>query len=94
MNQYNNINWVQQIGKYITQYWAGAIIIGPTGIVNVTSTGTWKAPPVKQNYDFNIILWLFEATARIHIMTLVGTYTSTVLPGVVSPWSGALFQSV
>lgn len=94
MSQHNQINWIGQIGKYVKLYWTGGIITGPTGIVNITSPGGWMAPPVVQNYDFNIILWTFEATARVHIMSLIGIYTSTVVPGVVTPWSGATLQTI
>ena len=94
MMQHNQVNWLQQIGQYVMLYWAGAIIIGPTGIVNVTGTGSWTAPPVVPNLDFNIILWTMEAACRIHLMTLTGIYTSTVTtPPLVTPWSGALLQT-
>ena len=94
LHQHKNVNWCQQVGKYVQQYWVGAVITGPTGVVTVTGTGSWNAPPVIQNTDFNIILWTFELAARIHLMTLTGTYVSTVVPGVTSPWSGAMLQTI
>lgn len=96
MAQHNQVNWIQQIGQFILQYWVGALITGPTGFVNVTSTGTWTAPPVAPNYDFNIILYTFEAVARTHLVTLTGIYTSTVViipPPMTTPWSGGLLQT-
>lgn len=94
LQQHQGVNWLQQIGKYIISYWTGAIIVGPTGTVTVTSPGSWLGPPVVQNLDFNIILYTFEAAARIHIMSLTGIYVSSVVPGVTSPWSGALLQTI
>ena len=89
-----SINWVQQVGKFIKLYWVGAMITGPTGMVVVSSTGVWTAPSVVPNTDFNILLWTFEAVALIHLMTLVGTYTSTVVPGLTTPWSGATLLTI
>ena len=67
------------------------MIVGPTGFVTVTGTGMWKAPPLPQNFDFNLMLWTFEAAARVHLTSLTGFYTSTVIvPPIVVPWSGAL----
>lgn len=93
MGQHQGVNWLSQIGTYIITYWTGAMIIGPTGTVTVASPGSWIGPPVVQNLDFNIILYTFEAAARIHIMSLTGIYVSSVVPGVTSPWSGALLQT-
>lgn len=94
MMTHQNVNWIQQIGQYIITYWTGASIVGPTGTVTVTSPGSWTGPPVVQNLDFNVILYTFEAAARIHIMSLTGIYVSSVVPGVTSPWSGALLQTI
>lgn len=94
MGQHNAVNWLQQVGSFIITYWTGAVITGPTGVVTVTSPGTWTAPPVVQNLDFNIILYTFEAVARVHIATLLGTYVSSVVPGVTAPWSGALLATI
>lgn len=96
LQQHNNVNWVQQIGQFVIQYWTGALITGPTGFVNVTSPGTWTGVPVVQNFDFNIILYAFEAAARVHMASLTGIYTSTVViipPPLTTPWSGALLQT-
>lgn len=94
MSQHNGVNWLQQISPHILTYWTGAVITGPTGVVTVTSPGSWTGPPVAPNLDFNVILYTLEAACRIHIMTLVGTYVSSVVPGVTSPWSGALLQTI
>lgn len=91
--QHNPVNWVQQVGKFIQIYWAGAFIQGSIGFVNVLSVGSWISVPVPANTDFNLILYAFESAARIHLMTLTGTYTSTVT-GVVTPWSGASLQTI
>lgn len=96
LTHHRQVNWVQQIGRYIQLYWAGAIIVGPTGFVNVTSTGSWVSVPVVPNLDFNMILYAFEVAARIHLMTLTGIYTSTVViipPPMTTPWSGAMMQT-
>ncbi len=84
------VNWIAQVGVYCKAYWPGLIIVGPTGIVTVSSQGTWLAPKLKQNFDFRIIIYSLIATARVHIKTVTGTYVSTVLPAVTAPWSGAL----
>jgi len=90
----SEVHILNQIGPFIQSYWVGLIITGPTGIVNVLSPGTWIGLPIVQNFDFNIILNAMITCFRTHIMTLTGQYTSTVVPGVISPWSGALFQSL
>lgn len=94
LTQHTEINWLKQIGQYVKLYWVGAIITGPTGVVTLTSTGTWSAPVIKQNLDFSIMIYSFIAAARIHLMTMTGQYVSTVLPGVVTPWSGAMLQTI
>ena len=86
-------NFLQQIGKFVKLYWVGAVITGPTGTVAVTSPGQWNGPYVKQNFDFQIILNTMIVAFRSHLMTLTGTYTSSVVPGVTSSWSGALLKS-
>lgn len=89
-----NINFLQQIEPFIYAYWAGTVITGPTGVVIVTSTGKWIAPYVKQNYNFNVLINAMSNVARIHIMTLLGTYTSTVVTGLTTPWSGYSLQTI
>lgn len=89
-----DVHWIQQIGPLFQTYWVGNVIVGPTGVVTVTSPGTWIGPKIVQNYDFTILLQTLIATARAHIMTLVGTYVSSVVPGVTSPWSGAMLQTL
>ena len=88
------IDFLAQIGPAFISYWTGLNILGPTGTVIVTSPGTWSNLKVPPNQNFQIILNNLEIACRTHLMTLVGTYTSSVVPGVVSPWSGALFQSL
>lgn len=85
---------LDQIGSFILSYWTGLIIVGPTGIVTVTSPGTWVGLSVVQNLDFNIMLNAMVTCFRSHIMTVSGQYVSTVVTGVVSPWSGASLQSL
>lgn len=93
--QHNQVNWVKQVGKFIKLYWVGAFIQGPTGFVNVLNVGQWVSVPVPANTDFNLILYAFESAARIHLMTMTGTYTSTVTtPPIVTPWSGAFLQTI
>jgi hypothetical protein len=94
IHQHNQVNFLQQLGPYIQTYWAGIIIVGPTGTVTVTSPGSFTGIPVPPNNNFNIILNAMIAAFKIHIMTLVGTYVSSVVPGVVSPWSGAMLQTI
>jgi hypothetical protein len=89
-----DVNWIQQIGPAFQTYWAGNIIVGPTGTATVLSPGSWIGPKIIQNLNFSIMLNTLMATARTHIMTLTGTYVSSVVPGVVSPWSGAMLQTL
>lgn len=89
-----SIDLIKQIGPFIISYWTGLIITGPTGVVTVTSPGQWNAIPVVPNQNFDIWLNAFMLAARTHIMTLTGVYVSSVVPGVTSAWSGALFQSL
>lgn len=89
-----DVNFIAQIGPLFQAYWAGIVIVGPTGTVTVLSPGTWQGPKVVQNFDFQILLNVLILTARTHIMTLTGTYVSSVVPGVTSPWSGAMLQSL
>jgi hypothetical protein len=92
--QHNEVNFLQQIGPHIQAYWAGAIIIGPTGTATVLSPGSWTGIYIKQNYNFYILLNAMISCFRIHIMSLTGTYVSSVVPGVTSPWSGATLVSL
>ena len=90
----SEVNFLQQLGPFFQTYWVGLSILGPTGTVIVTSTGVWNGIYVKQNMDFQILMTMMITTMRAHIMTLVGTYTSSVVAGVTAPWSGALLQSL
>jgi hypothetical protein len=95
LKHHKQINWIEQVGVHILQYWAGAFITGPTGFVSVTSVGSWSPIPIRQNYDFNLILRAFALTCRVHMMTLTGLYTSTVtVPPFTVPWSGGLLQTI
>jgi len=93
-NSHQDIDFLKQLGVHIRTYWIGLIITGPTGVVTVTSTGSWMNIKVVQNYNFEIILNAMIVACRTHIMTLTGQYVSSVVPGVVSPWSGAMLQSL
>lgn len=91
-------NFLQQIGVHILKYWEGIEITGPYGIIVVEYTGVWLAPWIKQNFNFSIILALFILVARIHLMTLVGTFTSALKnqkgqPLIIAPWVGASMQT-
>jgi hypothetical protein len=88
------VQFTQQIGVHIQQYHVGGIITGPLGIVNVLSPGVWVGVPVVQNTNFSIMLNALIMSFRTHIMTLVGTYTSSVVPGVITPFSGATLISL
>lgn len=88
------VDFLKQIGPAFVQYWIGLSILGPTGSVQVLNPGTWNNIKVVQNFDFQIILNALILSCRTHIMTVQGIYTSSVVPGVTSPWSGALFQSL
>lgn len=94
MGTHQDVDLLKQIGPAVKAYWTGLMIVGPTGIVTINSTGSWTAPKVKQNFDFQIILNAMIASFRTHIMTVQGKYVSTVVPGVSAPWSGALFQTM
>jgi hypothetical protein len=88
------VDFLKQIGPAFVQYWTLLSIVGPTGNVIVSSPGVWTNIKVVQNYDFNILLNALILSCRIHLTTLTGTYTSSVIPGVVSPWSGISLQSL
>jgi hypothetical protein len=90
----SEVHILNQIGPFILSYWTGLVITGPTGVVTVLSPGTWVGVPVVQNLDFNIMLNMMVTCFRTHIMTVTGQYVSSVVPGVVSPWSGALLQAL
>jgi hypothetical protein len=94
MGTHQDVNFLDQIGDHVKNYWVGNIITGPTGTVTVTSTGQWVGPKVVQNFDFNIMLNMMIAAFRIHLLTLTGTYVSSVVPGVTTPWSGGTFQAL
>lgn len=84
----NNTNLLQQFAPYIQQYWAGIQLIGPNGIVSITYPGIWINPWIKQNNNFIIMVVAFIVCAVLQILTMVGIYASTIIPGLVSPWSG------
>lgn len=87
--QTNQVNFFSQIAPHIYTYWAGAVITGPLGIVNVQGTGVFAGPIVPQNYNIEIWLAIFLGVVATHILTLVGTYINSVT-GITTPWSGAL----
>lgn len=89
LNQHKTVNFFSQIAPHIYTYWAGAVIPGPLGLVTLTSTGNFKGPIIKQNFNFQIWINTFIGVVAVHIMSLVGTYLNYVT-GVTTPWSGAL----
>lgn len=89
----NSVNWLNQVGKYVKLYWTGAMITGPAGIITIYNTGRWKAPKIKQNLNFDIMINAFTKAAKIHMMTLQGQYVSTVIPWITAPWFGASFRT-
>ena len=91
---HQDVDFLKQIGPYFIQYWTGLIIIGPTGTSTVFNPGAWTNVKVVQNFNFQIIMNALIVACRTHIMTLQGQYVSSVVPGVTSPWSGALLQSM
>lgn len=91
---HQDVDFLKQIGPAFVSYWVGLIFVGPTGTSTVLNPGTWNNVKVVQNFDFQIIMNALIASCRTHIMTLQGQYVSTVVPGVTSPWSGALLQSL
>lgn len=92
---HQGVQLLQQIGPHIISYWTGIFIQGPLGFVNVLSPGAWVGLPIPPNTNFNVLLQMMITCFRTHIMTLTGTYTSTVIaPPPVTPWSGALLISL
>ncbi len=94
IGSHNQVNFVQQLQPLIMQYWAGGVIAGPTGVVTVLSPGTFISPMVSPNLDFKIILKVYGGCFRTHLATLTGTYVSSVVPGLVTPWSGGFLQTI
>lgn len=94
LQSHQDVDFLQQIGPAFVSYWSGLIIIGPTGTDTVLNPGSWTNIKVVQNFNFQIILNALIVACRTHIMTLSGTYISSVVPGVTSPWSGGMFQSL
>ena len=94
LQTHQGVQFLQQIGPHILTYHTANIIQGPLGFINVLSPGVWSGLPVPPNTNFNILLQMMITCFRTHIISLAGTYTSTVLPGVVSPWSGASLVSL
>lgn len=92
LGQHKMPNFFSQIAPYIYIYWAGKVIVGPTGIVNVLNTGRFKGPVIKQNLTFQIWINTFIAVCRVHLMTLQGTYINNIT-GITTPWSGVLLQT-
>ena len=87
-----DVDFLQQIGPAFVSYWVGLIFVGPLGTNTVTSPGSWMNLKVPPNTNFQIILNNLEIACRTHLMTITGIYVSSVVPGVTSPSSGALFQ--
>ena len=87
-----DVDLLQQLGPSFILYWTGLIFVGPLGTNTVVSPGTWQNVKTPPNTNFQIILTNLEMACRTHIMTITGLYVSSVVPGVTSPSSGALFQ--
>lgn len=92
LHQHKMPNFFSQISPYIYIYWQNKVIIGPTGIVNISNTGRFKGPIIKQNLTFQIWITTFIAVCRVHLLTLKGTYTNNIT-GITTPWSGGLLLS-
>jgi len=86
-----DVDFLKQIGPAFVNYHLAGIIVGPAGTTTITSPGQWNNLKVPPNQNFQVILTNLEMACRVHLTTLVGTYVSSVVPGVVSPWSGTLF---
>lgn len=91
---HQDVDFLKQIGPFFVAYWTGLIITGPLGTVTVLNPGQWNNIKVVQNNNFQIILNALMLSCRTHIMTLTGTYVSSVVPPTTTPWSGALLQSL
>lgn len=84
----NSINLIDQMRPLIIKYWADVVITGPSGFVKILNPGVWITPHIPQNYNFSIWVNAFVNVSRLHVQTLVGSYTSTVGSGFTTPWSG------
>lgn len=90
-----DVDFLAQIGPAFVSMWPGEIITGPTGISTVISGGSWTNIKVPPNTNFQVILNALEVACRTHLMTLTGTYVSTVVqPFPPVPWSGALLLAM
>jgi len=87
-----DVDLLQQLGPSFILYWTGLIFAGPLGTNTVVSPGQWSNVKTPPNTNFQIILTNLEMACRTHLMTITGLYVSSVVPGVTSPSSGALFQ--
>lgn len=87
-----DVDLLQQLGPSFILYHTGLVWIGPTGTNLTVSPGTWQNVKTPPNTNFQIILNNLVVACRTHLMTITTTYTSSVVPGLVSPSTGALFQ--
>lgn len=87
-----DVDLLQQLGPSFILYWTGLIWIGPTGTNLVINPGQWSNVKTPPNTNFQIILNNLVVACRAHLMTITGTYTSSIIPGLVAPSTGALFQ--
>lgn len=97
-NSVGDKNFLQQMGPIITKYWEDMIIDGPYGSVVIMFPGIWIAPPIKQNLNFSIMAAMFVLVSKIHLMTIVGVFTSLLKgpngePLIIAPWAGASLQT-
>lgn len=89
---HNRVNLWSQLSPGIMTFWTGQICMGTTGIVAVTSPGTFMGPPIPESNNPAIWIDMFSYVSAIHLKTLVGTYTNYVT-GITVPWSGTLLQT-
>lgn len=86
-----DVDLLQQIGPSFILYHTGLLWVGPTGTNLTVSPGQWSNVKTPPNTNFQIILTNLEMACRTHLMTITGTYTSSIIPGVTAPSSGAAF---
>jgi hypothetical protein len=86
-----DVDLLQQLGPSFILYHTGLLWVGPTGTNLVINPGQWSNVKTPPNTNFQIILTNLEMACRTHLMTITGLYTSTILPGVTSPSSGAAY---
>lgn len=87
----SDVDLLQQIGPAFITYHTGLIWVGPLGTNTVVSPGTWSNIKTPPNTNFQIILNNLQMACMVHLTTITTLYVSSVVPGVTSPSTGALF---